>query len=192
MNRNGIMPGIVPAIVLALAACSSSTGGAPVADTQVHTGELQGPGISYVYTTTEQRDVMKANILAPLDSVWHVLPGVFLELNVDPGTVDQKEHVISNTSFVVHRTLGGVPLSRYLDCGSSVTGAAANEMRVTMSLVVQVVADSAGMSLLRSQVGGTGVAEATVGVKVHCATTGALESRVARMVNDAIARRAKK
>jgi len=59
-------------------------------------------------------------------------------------------------------------------------------------VVVQVVSDSAPVSTLRTQVDAHAVAEGTSGTVVACSTTGALEERIARMVNDDLARRAHK
>jgi len=180
----------IPAIVLAIAACSSS--GGPVVSTQVTTQTLQTPGANIDITSTQDRDVITQMMLAPADSVWRQLPGVFLELDIEPTTVDQKDHVIANMSFTVRRSLGGVRLSRYVDCGRNISGAAADQLQILMTLMVQVVADSSQTSTLRSQVQAHGVAEGVSGTQVACASTGALEERIARMVNDALAHRAHK
>ena len=184
--------GFVFTVAFVLAACGSSGSNAPESSTNAMETNLQGFSSTYNVTALEEKYVMVNLVPAPLDSVWPVLPGVFLELTVEPGTVDQKAHVISNTSFVVHRSLGGVKLSRYVECGRSISGALADQMDITMSLVVQVVADSAQTSKLRTQLVAYGFSQATSGVRVHCSTTGALESHIAKMATDAVARRAKK
>jgi len=183
--------GIATALALGLAACSSS--GGPVVEQNVQTETLQSGSGTYDLSHREDKDVIETTVLAPLDSAWRALPEVFLELDIEPGTVDQKAHVISNTSFVVRHSLGGVQLSRYVDCGSSISGPAANQMKVTLSLIVQVVSsDSLGVSKVRSQLDGWGVAEGVSSGRVHCASTGQLEERIARMVNDDLSHRAKK
>ncbi len=55
-----------------------------------------------------------------------------------------------------------------------------------MSLTVQVVPDSSMTSTLKSQVDGYAVQRGLQAQKVHCASTGQLEARVARMVSDAL------
>ena len=150
---------------------------------------MAGPGGNYIVNTREDKHVMVMTILAPLDSVWRALPGVFLELGVEPGTIDQQQHVISNTSFKQRRTLGGTKLSKYFDCGYSVVGANADQMVITISLTVQAVRDSVEITSLRTQVTAYGRADATSDPAVNCATTGSLEARVAHMVNDDLAHR---
>jgi hypothetical protein len=179
------------ALALAFAGCKSGSS-APVVSTDVTPTRLQTPNAVYNITVGEDKNVMVASILAPIDSVWRALPGVFLELQVDPTTIDPKEHVISNTGFVVRRSMGGARLSRYLDCGGNISGAFADQLKITMSLTVQVVADSADVSTLRTQMTAYGTQEAVTGNSVICATTGALESRIAHMVNEELKARAKK
>jgi hypothetical protein len=183
---------LASACLFTFAACASSTGGPTVSSTQQTETFVSGAS-QYDVSSKEEKDVMEQTILAPIDTAWRALPGVFLELDIEPGTIDQKTHVISNTSFVVRRSLGGQSLSRYVNCGSTISGPSANQMKVTMSLVVQVVAtDSNSVSKLRSQVDGWGVDEGVSSQRVHCASTGALEERIARMVNEDIAHRTKK
>ena len=181
---------------MALAGCAGGgTAGpaaAPTVTSVVQPQEFHTPTSSYDMTTVEERTVVTSTILAPADSVWAVLGSVFLELGIEPGTVNNQEHYLANTSFRVQRKLGGVSLARYLDCGSSATGPVATQSQITMSLSVQVLYDSAEVSRLKSQVNGYAVAEGAVSARTHCASSGQLEARIARMVNDAIAHRSKK
>jgi len=192
--RTGV--GFAAALVLA-AGCSSGgsgpseQGATPVTDTRVTSEGLNASGVNYDLTHNEDRTVIRNTILAPLDSVWAELPGVFLELDIEPTTVDQQKHIIANTSFLVRRTLGGVQLNRYVNCGMDVMGPLAAHMNVTMSLVVQAVPDSAQVTTLRTQMTATGIEAASSSSRVDCASTGSLELRIARMVNDILAKKKK-
>jgi len=192
MIRHGIRTLLT---ISAIGACSTgnnpSAGGAPVVTSVVKPNELYTPGMRYDLTTVEDKNVMLIPILAPIDSVWKVLPGVFVELGVDPGTVDQSQHYIANTSFAVRRTLGNTRVSKYVECGGTVSGKTADQSSVTLSLTVQVVADSGGISQLRMQFDGFATMDGAVANRIHCASTGQLEARVARMVNDELAHRTK-
>jgi hypothetical protein len=186
----------VPVVVLALAACASaSTGGGdvPYETQEVHTKDYNNGinGATGSVTAIETKDVMKATILAPVDSVWSVLGSVFLELGVEPQTIDPVQHYLANTSFRVQGTLGGVSVSQYLDCGTNISGNVAQLSQISMSLTVQVVRDSVSVSQLKSQVDGYAVQRGLQAQKVHCASTGRLESRIARMVTDELKHRSK-
>jgi hypothetical protein len=179
----------------AAAACSSggsaSPSAAPTVTSVVQPQQLHANANSYDMTTVEERNGVMSTILAPADSVWAVLGSVFLELAIEPGTVNNQERYIANTSFRVERKLGGVSIAKYLDCGSSATGPVAQQSQITMSLSVQVISDSADVSRLKSQVNAYAVPEGMMSTRTHCASTGQLESRITRMVNDAIAHRTK-
>jgi hypothetical protein len=184
----------IPIAVLALAACASAkTGGgeAPYVTTDVKPQVLQAGGNTYDLTTTESKDVMSAPIFAPMDSVWNVLGSIFLDLGIEPVTVDPTLHYMANTSFQVRATLGGVAISHYLDCGSGLNGPVAQQAQLSMSLTVQVIADSSKVSALKSQVTGFAVQRGLQAQKVECASTGQLESRIARMASDAVKHGAK-
>jgi len=194
MNRHCVLPALVLAATSGCSSGGSTSGGAggPTVSTTVSTTTVQTSGGDRVdFSTSEDRDVIEIPVRAPLDSVWRLLPGIFLELGIEPGTVNQSEHYIANTSFVARRTLGGQHLSRYLECGETLGSKTANQAQVRMSVTVQAVANGSGATLLRSQVQGTAVSDGVVTNAIHCATTGGLEARIARMVTDELARRAK-
>ena len=186
----------VPVVLFALAACASAkTGGGdePYVTSDPHDKVVNNGlnGVTVPITSVESKDVMLATILAPVDSVWNVLGPIFLDLGVEPQTVDQPEHFLANTSFQVHGALGGVNVSHYLDCGSNISGSLVNQGSISMSLTVQVVKDSVASSILKSQVDGFAVQRGLQPQKVHCASTGELEARIARMVRDALTHGAK-
>jgi len=186
---------VLAAAVTTITGCSSGgpppASGAPQVGTVVKHDELYAPGVTYDLTAVQDRNVLVAPILAPSDSVWKVMPGVFIELGVDPGTVDQRNRVIANTSFVARHTLGDSRVSKYVDCGSVMGAKTADQATVTLSLVVQVVADSGDISQLRTQLGGVATMDGAVANRITCTSTGALEARIARMVNDELAHRTK-
>ncbi len=183
-------------MALALTGCASGGGSgpsaAPTVTSVVQPQQFKTPSSSYDMTTVETREVVIATILAPADSVWPVVRSVFLELGVEPATVNNQERYIANTSFRLQRQLGGVQISHYLDCGMGALGPVAQQSQITMSLSIQVMNDSAEVSRIKTQVNGYAVPEGVASNRTHCATTGQLESRIARMVTDALAHRAKK
>lgn len=186
-------------VLLALAAVGGcSTGnqnakaGPPQVTSVVTANELYVQGVRYDLTQVTDKNVTQIPIVAPVDSVWKVLPGVFIELGVDPGTVDQQQHFIANTSFTARHRLGDANVSKYVDCGSSMSGKTADQATVTMSLVVQVVPDSGDISKLRAQFDGFATMDGAVANRIQCTSTGVLEARIARMVNDELAHRTKK
>ena len=123
-----------------------------------------------------------------LDKAWAAIPTVFGELGIDPNVVDSKQHVFGNAGTSYRRRLGSQRLSHYFDCGITAGIANADEYDLTVRVITQVIPADAGLSALRSQIDATGRATATSGQVVRCASTGALEERIAHMVADQAAR----
>lgn len=121
-------------------------------------------------------DVQELPVAA--DSAVRILRGIYAQLGVPPATLDNTGYTVGNRNFSVMRTFGGQRLSAYLDCGSSITGVAADSYRVTMSLVSRVSPATAGSTvetrLFATARDGSGVSNATV----DCGTTGSLERRI--------------
>lgn len=186
---------VVAACAAVMAGCSSggqsSAAPTPTVSSTVNNSSVQAQGVRTDLTTVEDRNVTKTAILAPIDSVWRVLPSVFIEVGIDPGTVDQKQHIIANTSFPARHTLGDSRVSRYVDCGSIMGTKTADQSTVTMSFIVQAVADSAETSQLRFQFSGYATMDGAVANRISCVSTGVLEARVAKMVNEELAPRVK-
>jgi hypothetical protein len=187
----------VLALVIIVAAGCSSGGPPPAAiapqvGSNVSSNTIVTPtGGRIVVTSVGDKNVRAVTVLAPVDSVWKVLTGVYIDAGVEIGSVDQQQHYISNTSFVARHSLGGTQVSRYMDCGSIMGAKTADQATVTMSLIVQVVPDSGEISQLRTQFEGYAIMDGAVANRITCTSTGAFEARIARMVNDELAHRTK-
>jgi len=110
---------------------------------------------------------------------FEALRAVYEELEIPIGTMDAAKGHIGNTDFWKTRTLGKVPLSTYLHCGESVTGPAADNYRVYISLVSVIRSDGMGGSELETALAATARnMEGTAGTRVACGSTGRLEDRI--------------
>jgi hypothetical protein len=186
----------LPALALIAAACSSGgnqPGSTPAPETTniVHPGTLYTDAAGYNMTTVENKTVYVATVLAPPDSVWQTLPGIFLELGIEPKTVNTQEKYIGNSSVSVRHTMGKSRVSKYLDCGRSNTSSTADQAEVTLSLIVQVVPEVAGQSSLHTQFSGYAMVDGSARNRIQCASTGVLEAHIADMVKDELTHRAK-
>lgn len=102
-------------------------------------------------------------------------------LGVEVTLVDPKKLQIGNPALVVRRTLAGSPLSRFLNCGSGMTGLHADNDRVYLSVISAATATPTG-SLVETRVQAE-AQDITAGAsadRVPCETTGALEVEIHR------------
>lgn len=111
--------------------------------------------------------------------VFDVLKPVYEELGVPSSLNDPSTGRLGNPNFFRTRKLGTEPISSYLNCGTTITGSAADTYKVNMAVVSQVRPDGHGETDLETAV--TGQArnmEGTTSDLVACGTTGRLEDLI--------------
>jgi hypothetical protein len=186
------------ATMLVLCACASGGGGnsangtstndTPLRSEQVEMTRVETPGGIIQIDWHRQRTYDETKLLVGVDQAWAAIPAVFGELGIDPNVVDTRQHVYGNAGTNYRRSLGNQRMSHYFDCGSTTGIANADQYDILVRVITQIIPADAGLSSLRTQVEATGHATATSGQVVRCASTGALEARIAHMVGDQAAR----
>ena len=164
---------IVAAAALSLAACSSAT-------TQ---GASQNHRVIATSNTGErQADETRTNATAstvstPPAAMLDALNAAYTDLGIEVKLWNPPAGEVGNRNFTKMFRLAGAPLSAYVGCGVTTTGAAADNYRVTMSLVSHVTPNGAG-STVESRL--TAYAEDISSSKgtIACMTLGTLEARV--------------
>lgn len=116
-------------------------------------------------------------IEATPDVVFSALAAAYQDLGIEVKFLHSATRQIGNKRFSKMYDLGGVRLSKYVGCGSTETGPAADNYRVTMSIVSQVTPSGTG-SRVSTQL--TAYAEDLGSSKgtLSCLTLGALEQRI--------------
>ena len=88
---------------------------------------------------------------------------------------------VGNRYFVKSFKLGDTPLSRYLDCGGTITGPAADNYKVTMSVISVVSASDSG-STVHTRVGARADDAAGSSGSLSCRSIGTLEAALHRVL----------
>jgi hypothetical protein len=153
-----------------LAACASAA-----TQTGTHTNRV----IDTNAGAREAEDVpvtSETTVNASPDSTLAALDAAYTELGIDVKLRDSKTGEIGNRKFSKVNSLAGQPLSAYVGCGWTSVGPAADNYRITMSLVSRVTQSGTGSSVetrltaFGEDISGKGT--------VACATRGRLERRV--------------
>lgn len=132
-------------------------------------------------TTRSAIFVSRDIVAAPLDSVWAVLPDVWKSLGLTVEGVSSRDHRLQSGMMRIRRQLGGVSLSRYIECGRTTLGQSADIYFI--ALTVETVANGTeGQVLVQSSLNVTGEGTGNGGTVVRCSTTGELERRIAERV----------
>lgn len=168
-----------------LAACATAgTAGTDTGDrntTMVTTTDAGGQTTTTAVTTYSDVGSRPVDIEGTPDKVFGVLGDAYRQFGITLATTDPPNRTAGNTQLRVRRTLGGKPLSTYLDCGiAGLTGPAADTYPIRLS-VVSTVTPSGTASQLRTVVRAAYVTAEQSGT-TPCNSTGALETAIARAV----------
>lgn len=133
------------------------------------------------YTVRTSNFVSGDVVAAPLDSVWAVLPEVWKSLGLAYEGISGKDHRLQSGQLRIRRQLGGVSLSRYIECGRTTQGPNADVYFIVLRFET-VASGKDGQVLVQSAMSVTGEPTGNGGANVRCSTLGELERRVAERV----------
>ena len=114
----------------------------------------------------------------PAARTWSALASAYNVLNIPIVAYDSTTRTISGATSA-YRQFHKSPVSRFVDCGSTLVGPNADTHRVELRLETRVVPESDSSSTLRTRLDASGTGSTSA---VNCATTGALE----KLVNDQV------
>ncbi len=168
--------------ILALAGCSSAGNSPPVGSgpgTVFENKNISNSGAGELLDATVQstKFVSSASIGRPVDDVWAVLPDIWTTLGITVDGISQTEHRLTSPIMRVRRALGGVPLSRYVECGRTAMGPNADSYFIALK-VETVLSGSGRTTIVQSALKATGEGTGNGGQQVRCSSTGELENRI--------------
>ena len=123
---------------------------------------------------------MVAKVLAPAPAVWDGLLAALTLRHVSPTILDRASGRVGDTSMVLMRKWNGHQLSRYFNCGSTITGPRADEERVRAVLLAQLTrltGDTVAVAVHFSG-GATPINSGASGTPAQCTSTGRAESEL--------------
>ena len=110
--------------------------------------------------------------------VWATLPAAYQALPLPIDGLDNTRRSISGTANPYRQFLGS-PVSRFVDCGSTIVGPSADSYTVHLRVRSEVDSVGAASSGVTTSVDATGNSSGSI---VRCTSTGLIE----RMVNDQV------
>ncbi len=122
-------------------------------------------------------------VTAAPGAVVRALDAAFKDFNIPMTFRDSAGGVVGNVAYKKTRSFANAQGSKWLNCGSGMTGPNADEMRLTVALIALVDPGPAGSTKLR--IGMAASAEDVVGQSrpvIPCGTTGRLEAAIAEFV----------
>ena len=116
-------------------------------------------------------------VAAPASRVWDALPAVYQTLGLPITDRNAESHSIGTSSLKLRRRLGDVPLSRYLDCGSTQGSPSADSYEVVLTVVTRLAPAAGDSTSVSTTVDALARPVFVSGEYVNCGSTRALEKR---------------
>lgn len=179
---------LIPALVVALAACKSGASSPPDLRTDGTPPELDIRGATALgggtvtYRLNNSDGGITRFVRATPEDVWKTLLVTYNDLKLPITALDAESRQLSSSQTRAPRTLGGKPLRDYLDCGSSISGPRVDSYDVAYTLVSVVTPAGDSTAVQSSLVASARSRGGASTAPVACATTGRLETRVAQLV----------
>lgn len=186
INREITMPRIAFGTSLLLLTMACAT--APPDSTAASHATLEArdvPGTGNLrFDFNPESGVSADSVRAPAAVVWGALSQAYSRFGL--GTTSHAAARVVTSQSNVRRMIGGVRLSRMLDCGSAAGSPRADNYTIALSIASR--ADSVGpaVTVLRTRVQASGHDISVTSHQVQCNTTGYLERQIANAVQELV------
>jgi len=176
------LPLLLPLTLVVASACGAP-GAAPAPGRATPPPSVTTSGTTTDVTFSTTRGVVTEVVQATPEAAWAALPNAYADLGIAVKEVSEASRVLGNARLLVSRRLGETPLSRYLECGSGLTGPFADRYRVEMLIRTAVVPAEGGGARLESYLEASARnPEGSSNTGVACASTQRLERMIAERV----------
>ena len=137
---------------------------------------------SYEVRLTREDYVARTDLDVPVERVFAALSEAYQRVGLPSPELDPAVYLATVDGYRVTRRLGDVPLSRYLECGSGMTGAYADTHRVRLFVSTALEPVGTGKTIVRTRVEATAAPTAGGGGTRTCSSMGALELEIAELL----------
>lgn len=165
---------------LALGACASAGSGA--SPYEQHHVTVDSPTGRVDLLLTREQYLSSDTITVPPGRAWPALVQTYAGFGVPLQGADGRNRMIATQYFHAHATFAGERMSRWLDCGSTMTGEISTNYEITLRFGTLIDSSVAGRSIVRTAVTASAIAPGSGTTPVDCSTRGTLERRIAALV----------
>lgn len=179
--RQRVLP-VLPLLALLSLACASGNPDTPEVgerETSLSLQMRQG-GENLNLRTTSEIDVVHDTLAGDPDDLFSTLPEVYDDLGIPISSVNAEAKTLGVLETRARGDFAGERISRWLDCGGSITGNVADQREIYLTVLTQVEplegAEGSGVS---THLRGYAVQAGRAGNRRDCSTQGRLERRIA-------------
>jgi len=171
----------VSAAALAALGCASAGSGDPGIYQESHI-TVDAPGGRYDLLLTREQFLSSDTLTVSPKSAWPALVQTYAAFGVPLQGADATRRMIATQYVHAHGSFAGERMSRWLECGSTMTGDIATNYEITLRFGSLLDTSVVGRTIIRTAVSASAVATGTGTTPVQCSSRGALEKRIAALV----------
>lgn len=161
-------------VVAVLTACASSPADTPAPRERMVVLDEE--------TRLRNESVVRADTVhAPVQATMAALVETYLTMEIPITDVDEAANRLETHDVRVRR-IDGARMSRWLDCGTGISGQRADSYQVTVTLLSSVLPAGPSASRVVTDLDGNARPRDTSGSAVYCSSRGTLEARIVEEV----------
>lgn len=179
----GHMALMVLAATVGPAACASG-GGPSTTDVAVSSAPQQlttASGQNIRFNTSTTTVAVTETIPVGADSAFNLVLKVYRDLQIPTTNLDARQRMAGNPSLKIRRRMGGISLSKYIDCGHKDGVSNADEYDIVLNVGSAIGPSGPASSTISTRVDGVAT-HPIFSTQTACSTTGELEMRIALAV----------
>jgi hypothetical protein len=166
-------------LLLAAGACASGSVPGPYAQQHV---TVDSPSGRFDMLLTRDQYLSSDTLTVLPARAWPALVQTYAAFGVPLQGADASRRMIATQYIHAHANFAGERMSRWLECGSTMTGEIATTYEITLRLGTLIDSSVAGRSIIRTAVSATAIAPGSGTTQVECSTRGSLERHIAALV----------
>lgn len=133
--------------------------------------------VDYIEDVSPVSDTVNAIV----EEVWSLVPDAYVDLGIPIAGVNPEARLLGNTDFRTRSEIADTRISKFLNCGRTMTGDIADQHDILLRVLTQVQ-DADGKSVVATVVDATARPRGRSGNTVQCSSTGRLENEIVTRV----------
>lgn len=172
-----------PLLAVVMACASAPPEGTAASHATLEARDVPGAG-NLRFDFNPESGVSADSIRAPAAAAWGVISEAYARFGL--GTTSHAAARVVTSQSSIRRMIGGVRLSRMLDCGSAAGSPRADNYTIALSVASRVDSVGPAATVLRTRVHASGHDVSVTSHPVQCSTTGYLERQIANTVQELV------
>lgn len=179
MNSYRLHLATVATAVVAIGCASAGSSQGPYQQSHVI---IDAPGSRFDLLLTRDQYLSSDTLTVSPKQAWGALLQTYAGFGVPLQGADAAHYMIATQYVHAHSSFAGERMSRWIECGSTMTGDIATNYEITLRFGTLLDTSIVGRTIVRTAVTASAIASGSGTTSVDCSSRGALEKRIAALV----------